>query len=115
MPPPHHTLPIPQTPWAPPGSAQLGLDARKRINLDLSYEIMELRKDICFLEEGAETLYNKFMRPTIDDFDELVRRVCARPQRGRGVPSIGCPPSLPKEQRNRGHMVCLRWCSCSSG
>jgi len=54
------------------GLAQVGLDARKRINLDLTYEITELRKDICFLQDGPEALYNAFMRNRIEDFDALV-------------------------------------------
>eukprot|EP01004_Peranema_trichophorum_P002733 NODE_1768_length_1817_cov_47.417946_g1498_i0.p1 GENE.NODE_1768_length_1817_cov_47.417946_g1498_i0~~NODE_1768_length_1817_cov_47.417946_g1498_i0.p1 ORF type:complete len:516 (-),score=82.41 NODE_1768_length_1817_cov_47.417946_g1498_i0:268-1731(-) len=55
------------------GLAQMALDQKKRINLDLSYEIEELKKDICYLEEGTEGLYEKYMRPKITDFNAVVQ------------------------------------------
>jgi len=54
------------------GVAQVGLDARKRINLDLHYEITELRKDICYLQHGVDRMYKEYMRPVINEFDELI-------------------------------------------
>jgi hypothetical protein len=54
------------------GLAQLALDTKKRMNLDLHYETTELRKDICFLEEGVQALLQQFMFLNIPKFENYV-------------------------------------------
>ena len=50
---------------------QLPLDQKKRMNMNVYYEIHELQKDLAFLEQGEEALFS-IMRNDVPGFAEVV-------------------------------------------
>ena len=59
------------------GKARLwigGGSSGTRVDCDLSYEIIELRKDICLIERGEQALIDSMLKPLFPDFDVWLKK-----------------------------------------